>query len=318
MNKLNKILVQLAVFLFALWACSAYGQDNEPEMVDMNRTCFQCHGNTHYSVYIEMMDKHDRRIMNPYYIVDSIGYMNGVHGTFACIDCHNFEYETYPHKASLKLEPQYKCMDCHGGDDLFAEFHFDEIAQHVEQSVHVQTIGDNFTCAKCHDPHTYKLVARDSASRIKDIVASNNAMCLNCHADLTRYQLFTEQDQPQIMESHSWLPNQELHFGSVRCIECHTPVSDTMNVSHKILAKEDAVKKCVECHSTNSLLSNKLYKYKRVSGRSSGFYNDVILNDAYVVGANRNKYLNNISLLIFALTFGGILTHIIVRIIKKK
>ncbi|WP_462279704.1 hypothetical protein [Salinivirga cyanobacteriivorans] len=314
---MQKLILILPALLFLFFQGAAVAQDNEPEMVDMNRTCFQCHGNSHYGVYIEMTDTRERRIMNPYYIVDSIGYMEGVHGTFACIDCHNYEYETYPHKASLKLEPQYKCMDCHGGDDLFAEFHFDEISEQVNESVHVKTIGDNFTCAKCHDPHTYKLIARDSTSMIKEIVAGNNAMCLDCHADLNRYQVFTEQEQPQIMETHDWLPNQELHFGSVRCIECHTPVNDTMNVPHEILAKEKAVKKCVECHSTNSLLSNKLYKYKRTSDRSSGFYNDVILNEAYVVGANRNKHLNNISLLIFALTFGGILVHIIMRIVKR-
>ncbi|ALO15059.1 cytochrome c nitrite reductase pentaheme subunit [Salinivirga cyanobacteriivorans] len=314
---MQKLILILPALLFLFFQGTAVAQDNEPEMVDMNRTCFQCHGNSHYGVYIEMTDTRERRIMNPYYIVDSIGYMEGVHGTFACIHCHNYEYETYPHKASLKLEPQYKCMDCHGGDDLFAEFHFDEISEQVNESVHVKAIGDNFTCAKCHDPHTYKLIARDSTSMIKEIVAGNNAMCLDCHGDLTRYQLFTEQEQPQIMETHDWLPNQELHFKNVRCIECHTSVQDTMNVSHKILAKEKAVKKCVECHSTNSLLSNKLYKYKRTSDRSSGFYNDVILNEAYVVGANRNKHLNNISLLIFALTFGGILVHIIMRIVKR-
>ncbi len=304
--------------LLLLYAGQVIAQTEEPEMVDMNRTCFECHGNAHYQVYIEMTGSHQQRIMNPYYIVDSMGYMNGVHNTFACIDCHNYEYETYPHKASLKLEPQYGCMDCHGGDDLFASFHFDEIADEVQNSVHAQTIGDNFTCAKCHDPHTYKLVARDSLSNIKDIVASNNTMCLDCHRDLNRYGLYTEKDRPEIIKTHEWLPNQSLHFSSVRCIECHTPVKDTLNVSHRILPKEKAVKKCVECHSTNSLLSNKLYKYKRTKGRDLGFYNDVILNDAYVVGANRNKYLNTISLVIFMLTLAGIAVHAGVRIVKRK
>jgi hypothetical protein len=308
----------LGLMLLVLNSLDSFAQDEGSAMMDMNRTCVECHGNNYYDVYIEMTDNTERRIMNPYYVIDTVKYMKGVHNNFACIDCHNYEYETYPHKAALKLEPKYQCMDCHGGDELFAKFHFDEIAEEVEQSIHVKEIGANFTCAKCHDPHTYKLVARDSASKIKDIVTSNNGMCLNCHADVNRYNMFTTQDRPRILETHNWLPNQELHFRNVRCIECHTPIKDTLNVPHKILPKAEAVKSCVKCHSTNSLLSNKLYKYRRIKNREGGFYNDIILNEAYVIGANRNKDLNNISLLIFALTFGGILIHTIVRIIKRK
>jgi hypothetical protein len=209
-------------------------------------------------------------------------------------------------------------MDCHGGDDLFASFHFDEIAMEVEKSVHVQKIGENFTCSKCHDPHTYQLAIRDSLKTTKEVVQSSNAMCLSCHTDEKQYRSLTNVEQPKLVQTHDWLPNQNLHFKSVRCIECHTSAHDTMNIAHNILPKTEAINTCTECHSTNSLLSNKLYKYKRTQQGNSGFYNDVIINDAYVIGANRNKYLNNASLLIFALTLGGIFTHIVFRIIKRK
>jgi hypothetical protein len=66
-------------------------------------------------------------------------------------------------------------------------------------------------------------------------------------------------------------------------------------------------------------LSDKLYKYAAIQSRNEGgYYNSVILNEAYVIGANRNKYLNIISLLILAMAIGGISLHIVARIINKK
>ena len=37
--------------------------------------------------------------------------------------------------------------------------------------------------------------------------------------------------KPQIVQIHSWLPNQDLHFKHVRCIECHTEVIDSFKNS---------------------------------------------------------------------------------------
>jgi len=60
-----------------------------------------------------------------------------------------------------------------------------------------------------------------------------------------------------------------------------------------------------------------LYKYQNIEARKErGFLNSVILNEAYVIGANRNEYLNLISFIVFGITVVGILIHIIMRIIK--
>jgi hypothetical protein len=144
-------------------------------------------------------------------------------------------------------------------------------------------------------------------------------MCLSCHNNLSKYQILTDHEKPELLKTHDWLPNQELHFLSVRCIECHTPTSDTLMVSHKILPKEQAVHLCSDCHSTNSILRTKLYKYHAEESRvDQGYYNAVILNEAYVIGANRNRYLNLLSLMFFGLALSGIGVHIVARIIKKK
>ena len=86
-----------------------------------------------------------------------------------------------------------------------------------------------------------------------------------------------------------------------------------------ILPKEQAVRNCNECHSTSSSLRDKLYKHQSKADRAEfNFYSPFILNDAYIIGANRNYYVNLISLIIFGLTLSGILLHTLFRIIKRK
>ncbi len=68
----------------------------------------------------------------------------------------------------------------------------------------------------------------------------------------------------------------------------------------------------------NSLLTHTLYKFQSQEARAEyGFVNAIVMNEAYVIGANRNSYLNLISIIIFGLTFIGIVLHATVRIIKK-
>ncbi len=77
---------------------------------------------------------------------------------------------------------------------------------------------------------------------------------------------------------------------------------------------------CVECHSKNSILLASLYNYNRskINAVSLGFQNEIILNSGYVIGANRNHYLNVISIIILALVLAGIAGHITLRILYKK
>jgi hypothetical protein len=85
-------------------------------------------------------------------------------------------------------------------------------------------------------------------------------------------------------------------------------------VSHKILPKEDAVRNCVECHSQESRLLSKLYLHRVQEEREqAGFLNSVVLNDAYLVGMTRNKYLDWLSIGMAMLTALGIFLHALGR-----
>jgi len=286
---------------------------NDPQ----NHKCLKCHSNQSYSFYNGLLAKEEKKLMNPYYIIDTIALRHGVHNKFDCTDCHSADYATYPHNANLKLEPMNNCLDCHGGDESYATYKFEKINEEFQKSVHYKVYGDNFTCAKCHSQHTYSTTARTS-SDVLEIVDYSNKMCLSCHNDMKRYKLVSGRENPQLVVVHDWLPNQELHFSHVRCIECHTEVVDSLMVSHNIQGKDKAVKRCVECHTSNSLLKASLYKYENLQKRSeNSSLKTVLSNESYIIGTHQSPVLKLLSILIFLAVLAGIITHTIFRILKK-
>jgi len=288
------------------------------DFVDENEACFKCHAESKYVLIDEFFDREIVESMCPDNIVDRDDYYSMVHKSFACLDCHAYEYEQFPHPMEARLEQPFQCIDCHGYDENYAHFRFEDIESEYMESVHEEA-NENFNCWKCHDPHAYNLSIRDDGTTMKEAIAYNNDICLSCHSDFSRFELLTDRDEINILDTHDWLPNQKAHFGSVRCIECHTSISDSTLVAHHVQPSDLAVKKCSECHSKNSILMASLYKHEaKESRRRYGFINGVILNEAYVIGANRNAVLSALGIVLFLITLAGISIHIIARIIYKK
>jgi len=250
--------------------------------------------------------------MCPERIMDRKEFYNSNHKSFGCTDCHSAEYVNWPHDGALRMELQYNCLDCHGGDEMYSRFSFEEIDADYQKSVHYKLEESGFTCWKCHDPHTYKLSIRD-AENVKEAILYDNQICLTCHSDYAQFKLLSDRKEMNVLNKHDWLPNQESHFRSVRCIECHTAINDSVLVSHYIVPREQAVKNCNECHSRNSMLMASLYKFQSKEQRKDGFINGIIMNQSYVIGANRNQYLNVLSLIIFGIVILIIGTHIFFR-----
>ncbi len=320
-RRMRKIPVHfiMAFMLILLSSVSINAQNNKKaENAKFNEKCLKCHGQSKYKYINSESGTEVTRRMYIETIINRSQFAESNHKTFKCIDCHSADYDTFPHPGRLRMETKYACIDCHGGDEKYAKFQFEKIESEYQASVHSTKHGEDFNCWMCHNPHSYKINAR-SENKIKDIVAYDNAICLNCHADITKYQMLTDKVNPNIIQKHQWLPNQALHFKSVRCIECHARTNDSLLVAHNIQPKAKAVRRCVECHSTNSILMASLYKYKVKEARSkAGFYNGVIMNEGYVIGANRNYYLGLISLIMFGCVAAGILIHASLRIIKRK
>jgi len=281
-----------------------------------NERCFKCHGQAKYEYTNETLGKQVNALMCSERIMKRNEFYESNHKSFSCTDCHSTEYISFPHPVELRMEQKYNCLDCHEGDEAFSSFKFEEIDADYRQSTHFILEKEGFSCWKCHNPHSYKISIRDSEN-LKETILYDNTICLNCHSDFSHFQLLSEREEINILKTHDWLPNQTSHFSSVRCIECHTRINDSILVSHLILPKEEAVRLCNECHSKNSMLMASLYKFQSREQRSDGFLNGIILNESYVIGANRNTYLNKISIILFAVIIIIISVHSVFRIIRK-
>ena len=318
MKKVSQVKFFVFFILCSIITIPTFAAENPAELAETTKYCLKCHGSDYYTFDNYFTDAKETKRMNPYLRIDSMAFMMGEHGSFSCDDCHSPDYSTYPHNAELKLEFKYTCQDCHSGDPTYAHLHFDEIEADAMESVHAERLGDAFKCEMCHSPHTNRLVASSQRYSIDDIVAFDNGMCLSCHGSGNRYHMFVDHNQPYLDTVHDWLPNQSLHFKNVRCLECHTSRNDTMMVAHKILPKEQAVRNCTECHSQNSLLQDKLYKYRVVEARSENGLRSAISNESYVIGKNNYPFLNISSFIILGLVLAGVSLHTVLRIIKRK
>lgn len=281
-----------------------------------NERCFKCHGQSWYEYTNESAGRTIKATMCPERVMDKREFYSANHKSFSCTDCHSSDYVKWPHDGALRMEQQYNCLDCHGGDEMYSRFSFEEIDSDYQKSVHFKLEESGFTCWKCHDPHSYKLSIRD-AKNVKEAILYDNQICLTCHSDYNQFKLLSDREEINVIDKHDWLPNQQSHFRSVRCIECHTSINDSVLVSHFIVPKEQAVKDCNDCHSKNSLLMASLYKFQSKEQRKDGFLNGIIMNESYVIGANRNKYLNLLSLVLFGVVFLVIGTHVIFRLRRK-
>jgi hypothetical protein len=287
---------------------SPYYEDNE--------RCFKCHGQNKYEYTNENLGRQVKAMMYSEIIIDRNKFYNANHKSFSCTDCHSEEYTKFPHTGELRMEQMYNCIDCHGGDEKFSKFNFETIESQYQKSTHFKLEAEGFTCWDCHNPHYYKINIRNS-SNLKEAILYDNNICLRCHSNYNQFQLLSEREEINILQKHEWLPDQQSHFKNVRCIECHAEINDTILVSHLINPVEKAVKRCNECHSQNSLLMSSLYKFESKAQRKDGFFNGIILNHSYVIGANRNGYLNILSLLLFSVVIIIIGSHIYFRLTKK-
>jgi len=305
-------------------ANTVQAEEEKPSKVDLtkfknateNENCLKCHGQSKYTYENKESNKVVTKKMFAELIMNRDVFYVSNHREFKCTDCHSEDYGTFPHDGNLRMEAKANCIDCHGGDEKYARFKFEQIESEFQASVHSEKHSEEFTCWMCHNAHTYKINARTNEN-LKETILYDNLICLNCHGDVKNYQLLTNKIKPNILLKHEWLPNQASHFTNVRCIECHAKNEDTLVVAHHVVTKNQAVRKCESCHSKNSILYASLYKYQ-VSEKiqKEGIIKGLLIGDATSIGPDKSNTLNVISLVIFGLTLLVIVLHAILRIKK--
>jgi hypothetical protein len=138
---------------------------------------------------------------------------------------------------------------------------------------------------------------------------------LECHDDFKRFSRYSE-DKVKISKVHKWLPNQEIHFASVRCIDCHGRENEKLLVAHYVMPEEAALRDCKKCH-TEDVDAMASLLFTKPSGDNGGDSNAWI-NGLSIIGPNRNKNLDNIILTLFAAIIAIMGIHIMFRFISKK
>jgi hypothetical protein len=246
-------------------------------------------------------------------LMDPFAFNQSQHGGMACKTFHGKGFQDYPHDKQAG-DAILGCSECHAKEAF-------RIQSQLDRSVHARNLSDRFSCTSCHDPHVDR-VARDLADA-RQVVAQDNGKCLECHNSDERFaelgvSLPEARTRPDIDTIHEWLPNTQRHWQAVRCIECHTPASthSTIAVNHQILDAEQAERNCTVCHSRDSSLNLRLYRWQTEREASElGFLNSAILGDSYVIGATRNVYLDQLAYWLVGLLLAALALHGGLRII---
>lgn len=218
-------------------------------------------------------------------LVDHPRFEASDHGKMACKDCHSEAYVPYPHRPNAKAQIK-GCEPCHQQPAK-------AIVPEFKASKHFKDHTARFTCLSCHDSHTMRKAAKLPTAQAA--ARQDNHQCLACHDDDRRYLALMKPEtrRPEMSKVHDWLPELALHLDHIRCVDCHSPVAD-MALSHEVQGKDKAVRRCEACHAEQGELGRRLYKPMLIDrpGEAGGFANAALLTEVYVVGANRNRWID--------------------------
>lgn len=255
-------------------------------------------------------------------------FHEGDHAKIHCLDCHKEGFDLFPH---VRMKT-YTCMDCHPRTDeegakADKPYDFERILKEFEETVHfteyqhgdekccgtlhegAATTGEGtskqrFTCEHCHDPHYFKATAHTELPQL--ILENDNGPCLTCHKDDAVGPLADPADEG-LLSAHAYLPHAQLHLEGTRCVDCHTSVTTT--VAHDLPEGKEADQGCNSCHSVSTILAERLYRYINDPNRTFGFRNAKILQDSYVMGANRNVWTDWATYILVGLSTLLVITH---------
>lgn len=333
---LNNVLVP-AVLMQAALLFTADIQAQDKQVRDRRLQCMACHVGPDRVAFDPVTGKKQN------IRIDMDKFHAGDHGETHCLECHEEGFETYPHSSMKTLT----CMECHPREDEGAEddepYEFDRIEREYEQTVHyteykdepeyccgtsiaarergatieVGSPGDveRFTCEHCHDPHYFK--ATEDIGKAHLIMENDNGPCLECHKDEASPRSLSDPAEPSMVGSHDYLPHVELHLENTRCIDCHTTVTEE-TVTHDLPEGMEADQGCNTCHSIDSIMVRRLYRYEDEPGRTLGFHNSVMLSDSYTMGALRHRLADWTGYVMVGLSTLVILVHGGLRIISRR
>ena len=208
-----------------------------------------------------------------------------VHGDVECAKCHRRpegSFDAVPHTKTQ--DDLTGCRACHG-------VNLKPFKTELSTGVHGE-----LKCNECHDAHVMKRGKEKVESPLRTERA--NAGCIRCHA---------VSDLRGEAKGHEWLPSRDRH-ANMRCVVCHAPLA--AELSHQIVRKAGATRRCEACHETGSELAA---KHVGPDDRSTWVTNPLLFEKAYVPGAVRHVLADRIILGLFGMTVAGALAHGLMR-----
>ncbi|MFA9460072.1 hypothetical protein [Thiohalorhabdus methylotrophus] len=287
-----------AAFAILLLTATAVGATSHYDRIQ----CLGCHGGDSREVVDP--ETGERRDV----ALDMARYRHGAHRALDCLACHERGFRSFPHNAKKPLT----CMECHPREEAEgreATFDFRRWERQFKDSIHFTRHKKRFNCGECHNPHYFRVAEELGAP--PEIIDTHNRWCLRCHKERAgRFPLSNPAD-PDMVGAHAWLPHTALHLRETRCVECHT--SNAAPVSHDLLIWDEAKRDCVICHSRDTVLQRTLYRHHPEVPARLGFTNTAVLQDGYVMAANRNRYLDLLFYLVVGLAFLYVFGHAGIR-----
>lgn len=130
----------------------------------------------------------DKKLVGAANQINPKAFQHTTHAQLGCKTCHDKVSDRHPKDG--RVVRTTTCSDCH--TDVTAQYSI---------SKHSLSVPD---CSACHNPHA---VHKPGELYALDL----NKTCTSCH------------NQDRITASHAqWLPQTNLHLGSIACITCHT------------------------------------------------------------------------------------------------
>ncbi|MFV1959858.1 MAG: cytochrome c3 family protein, partial [Planctomycetota bacterium] len=265
-----------------------------PVPLRADEMCYECHADP----ADEAARVADEPLARPF---SRKAYEASVHAKLSCDTCHESSgkdgFAVVPHRMKVATT----CLSCHADD-------FDAIRRQTQASHHVVKLGERFACETCHDPHAVR--EPDSYADPLEGVRAANQACVDCHGNAAVYDAFAGEGVRPPDIRHPWLPSAGKHVTLMRCVVCHTPLN--RKGIHTILPRKMGQRDCQGCHAETPEVAK---KYLPPDDPRTWVTNAVLFDDAYVLGATKNRLVDRIVVGLFVLTVLAILVHALLRIV---
>jgi len=216
----NKIFYILGTIVFLFIFASFYIFSEDLTFAKSENSCLRCHSVKRLPKVLLSGEK-----MELY--IDKEGFLNSVHGSLNCIDCHSdINPATHPRplKISSKLEYAKKvsqsCANCHPEDGL--------------SPIHKNILKEGkISCVECHGSHYIKPMKE---------LAKGADKCLRCHSVKRLPKVLPSGEKMYLyVEKEKFLNSVHAKIG---CLFCHKDVDPATHPRpEKISSKQEYAKK---------------------------------------------------------------------------